>query len=170
MGTTQAFPETQIRERVVVNDLHEVFGLDALESSKAITVEVTNPDFDAYFGRIAYAKGGCLLRMIEHFLTEDTFKKGVRAYLKEYQYGNAETKDLWASLTSAAADQLPDNLNISVIMSGWTKQPGYPVVTFNGEKLSQTRFFLNATGNATKQINIQIAYLNEQWIIWPLSH
>ena len=36
----------------------DVFGLDALESSKAITVNVTNPDFDAYFGRIAYGKGG----------------------------------------------------------------------------------------------------------------
>ena len=34
-----------------------VFGLDALQSSKAITADVTNPDYDSYFGAIAYQKG-----------------------------------------------------------------------------------------------------------------
>ena len=58
IGTSIAFPETKFRERQLLNDQMDVFGLDALESSKAITVNVTNPDFDAYFGRIAYGKGG----------------------------------------------------------------------------------------------------------------
>ena len=48
--------------------------------------------------------------MIENFMTEEKFKDGVRSYLKAYQYGNAETKDLWASLTTFAT--LPENLTI----------------------------------------------------------
>ena len=146
MGATESWPETEIRDRVVVKDLHEALGLDAIESSKAITVNVSNPDFDGYFGRLVYAKGCVLLRMIEHFLTEDIFKMGVQDYLKRHQFGNAETKDLWESLSTVAGDQLPQNLSIGTIMSTWTGQPGYPLVTFDGEKLSQTRFFLNASG------------------------
>ena len=123
--------------------MQDVFQLDALESSKAITNTVTNPDYDAYFGRIAYGKGGCLLRMAQNFMTEDKFRKGVSKYLKMYQYANAETKDLWDALNSEAGD-LPKDL--ASIMDTWTKKPGYPVVSYDGTNLEQTRFLLNATG------------------------
>ncbi len=41
-------------------------------------------------------------RMIENFLTLDTFNKGIQAYLNEFDYGNADRNDLWNSLTQAA--------------------------------------------------------------------
>lgn len=133
-----------MRDRQLIEDCQMVFGLDALESSKAITVEVTNPDYDAYFGSIAYSKGGCLLRMAENFMTEEKFRQGVNAYLKEYLYGNAETAQLWAKLTEFA--DLPQGLNVSQIMNTWTTQPGFPVVTINATQMSQTRFLLDPNG------------------------
>lgn len=33
--------------------------------------------------------------MLNNFLGEKTFKIGLTAYLKKYQFCNAETKDLW---------------------------------------------------------------------------
>ena len=42
--------------------------------SKAITNPVTNPDYDARFGQIAYKKGACILRMIEKFMTEEKYR------------------------------------------------------------------------------------------------
>ncbi len=142
LGTESVFPEFRYRDRALVIGQHNVFSLDALESSKPITTEVTNPDYDAFFGRIAYDKGGSLLRMIENFMTEEKFRAGLSSYLKKYQYSNAETKDLWNSLTEFA----PDGVDISNIMPSWTDQPGYPVVTFDGSALKQERFFLNMTG------------------------
>ena len=80
-------------------------------------------------------------------MKEQNFKKGVRAYLKKHQYGNAEAEDLWQSLTEFS--NLPGDLTIQQVMDTWTNQPGYPVVTFNGTTLTQERFFLNASGNFT---------------------
>ena len=84
--------------------------------------------------------------MTENFMTEEKFKDGVRSYLKTHQYGNAESKDLWASLTTFA--DLPGDLTISKIMDTWTTQAGYPVVKFNGTTITQERFFLNASGKS----------------------
>ena len=82
--------------------------------------------------------------MTEHFMKEQNFKNGVRAYLKKQQYGNAVAEDLWQSLTEVA--DLPGNSTIRQFMDTWTNQPGYPVVNFNGTTLTQERFFLNASG------------------------
>ena len=82
--------------------------------------------------------------MTEHFMKEQNFKNGVRAYLKKHQYGNAVAEDLWQSLTEFA--DLPGNSTIRQVMDTWTNQPGYPVVNFNGTTLTQERFFLNASG------------------------
>ena len=128
-------------------DMHNVFEDDALESSKAITNEVTNPDYDAFFGSIAYDKGGCIIRMIENFMTEDKLNLGVSQYLKKFEYSNAETKDLWEALNDVAdPESLPSNLELPEIMSSWTDQPGYPVVEYDGTTLKQERFLLNTTG------------------------
>ena len=135
-----------MRDRQLIIGQQSVFGPDALQSSKAITNDVTNPNYDSDFGSIAYNKGASVLRMIENFMTEEKFKSGVRSYLKTHEYGNAESKELWASLTEFA--DLDDNLSISEIMDTWITQPGYPVVTYNGKKITQQRFFLDTSGKA----------------------
>lgn len=166
IGAMQALPEAKMRDRQLIEDCQMVFGLDALESSKAITVEVTNPDFDAYFGSIAYSKGGCLLRMAENFMTEKKFRQGVNAYLEEFSYGNAETAQLWDKLTLFTAD-LPPDLTVADIMNTFTKQPGFPVVTINATHMSQSRFLLDpkaAIDDASLwKIPISITYPNGEW-------
>ena len=144
IGTQVAIPESEYRDRVLMA-MHIVFEDDALESSKAITNEVSNPDYDAFFGSIAYKKGACIIRMIENFMTEDKLNLGVSQYLKKFEYSNAETKDLWEALNNVAdPESLP--LELPQIMSSWTDQPGYPVVEYDGTKLKQERFLLNTTG------------------------
>ncbi|CAG2055037.1 unnamed protein product [Timema podura] len=50
-------------------------------------------------------------------------------------FSNADTDDLWSSLTNQSrlskdADiLLPPNVTLKEVMSGWTMQPGYPVLT-----------------------------------------
>ena len=106
--------------------------------------------------------------MIENFLSLDTFRKGLNAYLVEYQYDNANRNDLWNSLDEAAqADGvLQEGLTVGDIMEAWTVQGGYPVVTVadvDGDTLTltQNRFFLNPYADSSSDrwtIPISVEY------------
>jgi aminopeptidase 2 len=54
-----------------------------------------NSGVEQMFDAISYDKGGCLISMINDFLTPDVFSSGVNQYLKDNQYGSASTGDLW---------------------------------------------------------------------------
>ncbi|NJL11441.1 MAG: M1 family peptidase, partial [Calothrix sp. SM1_7_51] len=86
------------RDLALLFDQMDVLGLDALETTSAISLPVDNPDYDMRFGRISYGKGDCLLRMIENFITLESFQKGVNNYLSEIKFSNADRVDLWNSL------------------------------------------------------------------------
>ena len=59
-------------------------------------MQVANPaEIGELFDAISYNKGGAVLRMLEDFLGEETFRQGIHHYLKSHQYGNARTEDLW---------------------------------------------------------------------------
>ena len=50
------------------------------------------------FDSISYQKGEAFLRMLEVYLGEDTFRDGMRRYMKAHAYSSATTADLWAAL------------------------------------------------------------------------
>ena len=56
----QVEPDFQILDQIVLNDVQDVFAVDALESSHPISVDVNDPkDINELFDRISYGKGGC---------------------------------------------------------------------------------------------------------------
>ena len=115
------------------------YSLDALKSSHPINIDVKTPEeIDEIFDAISYQKGGMVLRMLESFLGEDIFKKGLHRYLSQFSYANAEGKDLWNALEKASGKP------VGKIMDSWLNQTGYPVVSVEKEKntllLSQRRF------------------------------
>lgn len=61
----QVEPTWKVLEQFVVNDLQSVFGLDALQSSHPISIEVGHPDeISEIFDRISYEKGAQRLKYI----------------------------------------------------------------------------------------------------------
>lgn len=61
----QVEPTWKVLEQFVVNDLQSVFGLDALQSSHPISIEVGHPDeISEIFDRISYEKGARRLKYI----------------------------------------------------------------------------------------------------------
>ena len=74
-----------------------------------------------------YDKGGSLLRMLEGVLGPAVFRAGVEAYLKQYQYKNVMSNDLFVCLTQAAT-QANQPMDVVEFMAEWTQQPGYPLV------------------------------------------
>ncbi len=137
------YPQWDMWTQFVFQDTNGGLSLDGLKNSHPIEVEVTNPaEIGELFDAISYNKGGAVLRMLEDFLGEETFRQGIHRYLKTHQYGNARTEDLWSSLEEVSGKP------ITSIMNTWIKQAGFPVLHVNTTQsggrttvfLSQQRF------------------------------
>lgn len=84
IGVNAVEPNWKLNDQFVVNELQSVFSLDALSSSHQISVRVQNPDeINEIFDRISYGKGASIIRMMDHFLTSEVFKRGLRDYLND---------------------------------------------------------------------------------------
>ncbi len=88
----------------------------------------------------SYGLGASIIRMMDHFLTTETFRRGLIAYLNAKAYSNAETKELWEFLNTAAEedDRLPQGVTVNDVMSTWTELTGYPVVTLTRSPTDDT--------------------------------
>jgi aminopeptidase N len=82
------------------------------------TVEQTSQAFDA----IAYQKGEAVITMLEGFAGEDTWRAGIRGYMKKHAYGNTSTEDLWAAVEAAGGK------GVTRIARDFTRQPGIPLI------------------------------------------
>ncbi len=74
------------------------------------------------FDSITYAKGQALIRMVENYLGEDTFRAGIRAYMRSHAYSNATTADLWGALEAASGKP------VAAMAAAYTEQGGIPLV------------------------------------------
>jgi len=94
---------------------------DSLPSTHPIEAKVTHAyEINAIFDEISYGKGGNVLRMVEAYLGEKEFQKGVHRYLEEHAYGNAVGADFWGALERASGRP------IASIVEAWVRRPGYP--------------------------------------------
>ena len=117
------FPEWEIWTQFVSNDTNRGLSLDGLSSSHPIEQPVNNPaEIGELFDAISYSKGAAVLRMLEDFLEEEPFRRGLQSYLSAHEYSNARTEDLWAALAEASGQP------VGAIMDTWTKQTGYPAL------------------------------------------
>ena len=146
MGTKAvdwAFPEWRMWTQFVNMDTNRALSLDGLKNSHPIEQEVKDPaEVSQLFDAISYSKGASVIRMLEQFLSPETFREGLRQYISANKYQNARTADLWAALENAS--QQP----VTSIMGTWTGQMGYPVLQVDTQSgsggrelvLSQERF------------------------------
>ncbi|XP_022253122.1 puromycin-sensitive aminopeptidase-like [Limulus polyphemus] len=143
------FPEYEIWTQFVTDVYTRALELDALHNSHPIEVPVGHPsEIDEIFDDISYNKGASVIRMLHRFLGDEVFSKGMNTYLTRHMYKNAQTEDLWQALEDAS--QKP----VAAIMSSWTKQKGFPVVSVSCRQdgknkiLSLTQEKFCADGNA----------------------
>jgi aminopeptidase N len=112
---------------------------DSLSGVQSVQTDVNHPDeiSTLFDGAIVYAKGARLLKMLQHYISPDVFKAGIRKYFKIYAYKNTVDSDLWSVFGDISGK------DIDSFMNTWITQPGYPVlhVTRNDNqiKLSQNR-------------------------------
>ena len=133
-------------------DLDDVSGtggtlnVDSLANTRPIHQAAETPaQIQELFDGIAYGKAASVLRMLEAYLGEETFRAGVNAYLKEHQYANATADDFWD--TQAKTSHKP----VDKIMPTWVKQSGAPIINVKaqcsgnttGVTLTQQRYYID---------------------------
>lgn len=136
------FPEWNMWEDFLRAETERALDDDSLKTTHAINVEIKDPhQIEELFDAISYSKGGSILKMLESYLGEETFRKGVSRYLSKHSYGNAASEDLWNSLAAIS------NKPVKEIMVSWVMQAGYPLVeaVLNSGVLAlrQKRFVFN---------------------------
>jgi len=109
--------------------------IDALPGTRPVRSAAATPaEIQAMFDPITYQKGGALLRMLERYVGERAFRAAVRAYIRRYQYGNAEAGDLGRELERASGKP------VKKMMDGWLKQAGAPRVSVSADGPGRAHF------------------------------
>jgi len=135
-------PEWNIPQLVAGNE-QNTLDVDAQPTTRPIRAEADTPaEINQMFDSIAYGKASNVLLTVENYLGEETFRKGVHAYLAAHEYGNATAEDFWN--TQTAVSHKP----VDKIMESLVEQPGVPVITFGPPAagkvpVAQSRFFLS---------------------------
>ncbi|XP_033491056.2 aminopeptidase N-like [Epinephelus lanceolatus] len=167
LGADHAEPKWNVKDLIVLGDVHRVFAVDALASSHPLSSKEedikTPAQISELFDAISYSKGASVLRMLSDFLTEEVFTVGIRTYLTEFAFGNTVYTDLWDHLQMAVVankTKLPDSVHN--IMNTWVLQMGFPVVTINTTTgaVSQEHFLLDPDSEVTTDSPFKY-----QWIV-----
>ena len=135
------YPEWDLWNQFVEDAMNVAMGLDSLKTTHPIDVQVNSPaEIREIFDAISYDKGGCILRMLEHYVGEPNFQKGLKKYLSDFKYQNAKGQDLWNAIGKAS------KMPVLSMVNTWLKQPGFPLVEVGQDgdtlKLRQKRYLL----------------------------
>ncbi len=112
---------------------------DSLESTHPIRLDIADPKTIAEStDEITYFKGAAVVRMIDSYLGEEVFRRGVAVYLARFRYGNARGEDLWAALAAESGEPVTD------VLQAWVERAGFPIVRVRAGPgrllLEQSRF------------------------------
>ncbi len=142
------YPDWELWDQFLEDAMNVAMGIDALKSTHPIDVKVNSPsEIREIFDAISYDKGGCILRMLEDYVSETNFRKGLKKYLTLYKYKNAQGQDLWKAIGNVS------NLPVNTLVKTWLEQEGFPLVEVEKKNshliLSQSRFLMEPS--KTKQ-------------------
>jgi len=117
---------------------------DSLANTRPIHQAADTPaQIQELFDGIAYGKAAAVLRMLESYLGEETFRAGVNAYIQQHQYANSTADDFWGA--QARTSKKP----VDQIMPTFVKQAGVPIINVKSQcsgnsttvTLDQRRYF-----------------------------
>jgi aminopeptidase N len=140
-----------------------VMSADARSTTHPIQTPVENESqANDAFDSITYQKGQAFLRMLESYLGEKQFRRGINRYLSVHRYSNTTTADLWTALEKVSGEP------IKAISAEWTEKPGLPLVSIktdclNGRQivsLEQERFTVQNPAARPLQWKVPVALMD----------
>jgi tricorn protease interacting factor F2/3 len=149
------FPDWSVWYRFLADETTGSMLRDSLMSTHPVHVPIRSEE-EAFeiFDDISYGKGASLLRMLEGYVGEEDFRRGLGNYLRRFSYSNASEDDLWRSIEEVSGKP------VMRVMKAWVDKPGHPIITVerrgDGVGLRQYRFLLN--GNVSDSWPVPIVY------------
>ncbi len=154
------------------DDMDRTMARDATPATRAIrSGNVDEARVFDVFDDITYTKGGAVLSMLEQWIGEPAFQRGLAAYMAERRMAPATAGDLWHHIGRAAQQPVTD------VAASWTDQPGFPLIDVSADceagrtvvHLKQSRFASSASvlPSATWQVPVSVARGEEQrtWLL-----
>ncbi len=142
-----AFPRVNHDLRFLTANYPVAYDVDRTAGTHPIRQELANLDeASSLYGAIIYQKAPVVMRQLERLLGPDRLQDGLRAYLKEFQFGNATWLDLVRVL-----DERTD-LDLLSWSRAWVEEAGRPSVKteFDGRHI----VFTESDARWTQQIEV----------------
>src|SRR5207253_1527361 len=119
-----SFPGINHDLRFLLAHYPAAYDVDRTAGTNAIRQPLANlSEAGTLYGAIIYQKAPIVMRQLETLVGSDTFRDGLREYLKKYAYGNAAWPDLIALLDSRTPEDLKEWSH------AWVEERGRPIVT-----------------------------------------
>ena len=104
------------------------YGIDETQGTTPIFQNIANlKDAKSAYGAIVYQKAPAVLKQLNYFLGEDNFRDGLRLYLKQHAYANAQWSDLVDAFAKTGGQ--PGRKDVHGWAKAWILQRGMPQVT-----------------------------------------
>lgn len=99
------------------------YGIDVTQGTTPIYQDIPNlKDAKSAYGAIVYSKAPGLLKQLSYMLGDEAFRNGLRIYLHDHPYGNAEWSDLVDALERSSHQDLTN------WASAWIRRRGMPQI------------------------------------------
>jgi aminopeptidase N len=114
-----------------VSGREAAMNLDSVSTSHPVVQEIaTVEQMSQAFDAITYSKGAAVITMLEDYVGEDAWRRGVRDYIATYRLKNAITDNLWDAIERAAGQP------VTAIAHDFTRQPGVPLIQVEAAECS----------------------------------
>lgn len=116
-------PDQNVWKRFYQSIKPAAYGIDVTQGTTPIYQDIANlSDAKSAYGAIVYSKAPGLLRQLAYMLGDEAFRDGLRIYLKEHAYGNAEWSDLVHALEQSS------HRDLATWANDWIRRRGMPDV------------------------------------------
>ncbi len=134
------YPEWDVWKVFILSSVHGGMERDSLKFSVPIELigEGEEINLDASSAPIIYNKGAAVIKMLNGYLDDEKFKKGIKFFLDKYKFECATSNDYWDAFEEATGEPVKE------FTDTWIHQEGYPIIEVerNGNQLllKQSRF------------------------------
>ena len=119
-----AFPEINHVLRFLYAHYPAAYDVDRTAGTNPIRQRLENlNEAGSLYGAIIYQKAPIVMRQLERLVGEDSFRDGLREYLRKYSFGNAT----WSDLIGILDRRTPVDLN--AWSRAWVEEAGRPTIT-----------------------------------------
>jgi aminopeptidase N len=128
------FPKVNHELRFLVSNYPAAYSVDRTQGTHPIRQELDNlNEAGSLYGAIIYQKAPIVMRQLERLIGVDTMRDGLRAYLKQFSFGNATWLDLVKTLDDRTDRDLAEWSHV------WVEEAGRPLLRTEWETTPEGR-------------------------------